>query len=990
MTTEALVNKSLVKQWATWGVIWLTIFPLVGLLVSIKFHNPDFLGGIPWLTFGRLRPVHVNGVIFGAFSTSFFALLYYYVPRLCGVRMYKEEWGRWLVWVWNIFIFFGSMSFLMGYNLGLEADEYQWPFNILRFVVVLCIGIQVVGTILRRTEQRFYVAMWYTTSALVWTVMNLILGNVVLPYFHTFSGVNNVALHGLFIHYVVGLWLTPAGVALNYYFLPVSSKNPLYSHRLSLLGFWSLAFFYPFVGIHHYLYSPIPHHNQILAIVTSMFLIIPVWAIVVNFLGTMKGRWGAVLGGGGGDNYAAKFCIMGTIYYWLGCFQGSTEALQRMQQLTHFNDFVIAHSHLTVFGAMVVWAIAGLYYVWPRVTGRALWSNRLASWHLWLTITGFTLMAVVLTAMGFVQGSMLEYGANFVDTVKELKPWWVVRTIAGLTMDIGLLLMLVNFYQTAKAGKIAEQATVVDTTVWEDTPSVRADGKRSWIENPSTIFLAAGVGFFLLAVFVQGIIPWLMPQTRTTTVTDDVTGKPIQVADYTPQQLRGRAVYIREGCWYCHSQYVRPVAGESLRWGPVSQAGEYAYDFPHLFGTRRIGPDLTRVGLKYGDDWNTAHHWNPRHVVPDSIMPSFPWLFEPAKPNKAPVLNADGKALISYIQRLGTGIGDWRETFVPTRLSSGVALVIDPRERARLVSEGKEVYERRCIGCHGEEGDGHGPSAEFLDPKPRDFTKGIFKFRSTPGKDSLPADADLFITVTHGLWGTAMPTWATLPERERLAVIQYIKTFSDRWQNETVGQPIDVPAEPPVTMASINNGKTLFHGKAACFICHGPEGRGDGLLAAHLKDEWGNPEHPANFTLPAGTHGGVKLGHDGVHIFKTIMTGVGGTPMPDFEHQLVHVDVSNQNGCTAPPNQLTPMGIWDLVHYVQSLRVQAHAGELVAAGLKPSDREAALTTVWGSLSSTAQAGRLDHDVIQTELAQLETSPVKVAQRSAPALEGDRP
>jgi len=950
MDTEELVNKSLVKHWAAWALVWLMTFPLVGLMVSIKFHNPDFLGGISWLTFGRMRPVHVNGVIFGAFSTSFIALLYYYVPRLCGVRMYKEEWGWWLLWIWNAFVFLGSLSFLMGYNSGLEAGEYEWPFNILRFVALSLITVQILGTILRRKEKRFYVAMWYTTAAFVWTLFNLILGNVVLSYVPALTGVNSAAMHGLYIHYIVGLWLTPAGLATIYYFIPLSTKNPLFSHRLSLLGFWSLAFFYPFVGIHHYLYSPIPNMNQTWAITTSMLLIIPVWAVTVNFFGTMVGRWGAVAGGGGGDNYAAKFLILGAIYYFLGCFQGSTEALRRIQQLTHFNDFVISHSHLTVFGAMVVWTIGGLYYVWPRVTGRQLWSDRLASWHLWLTITGFTLMAVVLTAMGFVQGSMLEYNVNFVDTVKELKPWWFARSLSGLTMDIGIALMVINLYRTAREGKPLEKEQ--ETSLWaKDTP-VQAGAKGSWIESPSTVALVAGMGFFSLAVFVQGVIPWLMPETRTTTVIDEVTRKPIQVADYTPLESHGRAVYIREGCWYCHSQYVRPVTGENLRWGPVSQAGEYVYDFPHLLSTRRIGPDLTRVGRKYADGWHIAHHWNPRHVVPDSIMPAFPWLFEPVKGNETPQLNEDGKALIAYVQRLGTGIGDWRENFIPTRLSTGVALHVDSEDRDELVSFGKSVYERRCIGCHGEKGDGNGPSAVFFDTKPRDFTRGIFKFRSTPGKDSLPTDADLFITVTHGVWGTPMPTWQDIPERERFAVIQYIKTFSDRWKKEQVGVPITVTSEPPVTQASIQNGDKLFHSKATCFMCHGAEGKGDGILAGALKDVWGHPIRPANFTLPAGVHGGVKLGHDGEHIFKTIMTGVGGTPMPAFQ------------------GTLKPDEVWDIVHYEQSLRVKAHQSELIAAGLKDQDRPEALSRIWQSLSASAAEGRIEQALLEQELAEL--------------------
>jgi cytochrome c oxidase cbb3-type subunit 1 len=422
MADGELVNRPLVKAWIWWSLIWLTLFPIVGVLVSIKLHNPGFLDGISWLTFGRMRPVHVNGVIFGSFSTVFLGMLYYIVPRLCGVRMYKEEWGWWLLWLWNALLILSSLSLLMGYNMGFEAAEFEWPLNILRFVILGLITIQVLGTVFRRQEQRFYVSMWYITAALIWTAMNLILGNALLPYADDIAGVNSAAMHGLYIHYIVGLWITPGGLALMYYFLPLSAKNALYSHKLSLLGFWGLAFFYPFVGTHHYLYSPIPHWTQTISIVTSMLLIIPVWTVVVNFFGTMMGRWGAVAGGGGADNYAAKFLMLGAVYYLLGCFQGSIEALRRVQELTHFNDFVIAHSHLTVFGTFIVWAVGSAYYVWPRVTGRKLWSDKLASWHLWLTISGFTVMAVGLSGAGFVQGSMLEYGANFVDTVKEMQP----------------------------------------------------------------------------------------------------------------------------------------------------------------------------------------------------------------------------------------------------------------------------------------------------------------------------------------------------------------------------------------------------------------------------------------------------------------------------------------------------------------------------------------------------------------------------------------
>jgi mono/diheme cytochrome c family protein len=346
----------------------------------------------------------------------------------------------------------------------------------------------------------------------------------------------------------------------------------------------------------------------------------------------------------------------------------------------------------------------------------------------------------------------------------------------------------------------------------------------------------------------------------------------------------------------------------------VSQAGEYVYDQPHLLSTRRIGPDLMRVGRKYGDDWHTAHHWNPRDVVPDSIMPRFPWLYNDTG-HGPPQLNDDGKALVAYLQRLGTSIGDWRETFVSTRLAAGAALQMNtPQETQDMVNLGRQVYYRRCVGCHGVKGDGNGVSARFLNPRPRNFTTGIFKFRSTEGVNSLPSDQDLFITVTHGLWGTAMPPWYSISSQERLAVIQFIKTFSTRWQSEKPGAAIVVPDEPAVTAASIANGKQLF--ETVCNVCHGDDGRGDGPAAAGLTDVWNNPVRPANFTLPAGVPGGVTLGHDGPHIFKTVMTGVGGTPMPAFE------------------GTFTAAQVWDIAHFVQSLRVDAEVAEIKQASLE--------------------------------------------------------
>jgi cytochrome c oxidase cbb3-type subunit I len=440
---DELVDWRVVRTWLYLGMVWLMLTPSVGVLISGMFNYPDYLSTTQLgLTFGRLRPVHVNGVIFGAFSTLFIGLCYYLVPRLCGVRVVWSQWGVPLAWIWSVALLAGLIGLVIGNNHGLEAGELPLYAEIPLFIVVAVATAQFLVTIGQRLEAPLYVALWYLIAAFVWTTMNLVLGSFILPY--TISGINSAAFHGLYIHYIVGLWLTPAGYVLIYYFLPVSARNPLFAHKLSLVGFWSLALFYPFVGIHHYLYSPIADWAETLAIITSMLLIIPVWTVLVNFFGTMTGKWHEF-----GKNLPAKFLIMGSLMYLAGCFQGSTEALRMIQQPTHFTDFVISHSHLTVFGTFVVWAIGGLVYVWPRAFRRELWSFALGNWSFWLITVGISTMGLVLTAAGLQQGFQWMNGVEWLDSVVWMKPYWLVRTLSGISMDIGMSLLVVNLMMTA-------------------------------------------------------------------------------------------------------------------------------------------------------------------------------------------------------------------------------------------------------------------------------------------------------------------------------------------------------------------------------------------------------------------------------------------------------------------------------------------------------------------------------------------------------------
>lgn len=508
-------------------------------------------------------------------------------------------------------------------------------------------------------------------------------------------------------------------------------------------------------------------------------------------------------------------------------------------------------------------------------------------------------------------------------------------------------------------------------------------------------FYALVGGFFCitLAAFVQGVLPMLEPQSRTTKVTKVVRNDlgelkwmEHQASDYTALEQRGRHVYTREGCWYCHSQYVRPVTGETRRWGPVTQAGEYAFDMPHLFSTRRIGPDLSRVGLKYSDAWHLAHFWNPRMLSPDSIMPRFRALFEgpyqakvvkdasgnttleqtPAtqklfdfKSDKQILLtpNADGllfvpergrypviftpnkeftgdtvtlvadtedlKAVIAYLQKLGTNRGKWRDRFEPQLMEASQVTV--PRSE-EWTAYGKNVYERRCLGCHGVNGDGNGPAAAFMQhDRPRNFSLGVFKFRLTPS-GSLPDDGDLLRTITRGVRGTSMPTWHELQEKDRLAVIQYIKYHlaADRsdaskpylyFVEEPAKAPIFIGQPPKPSMELVKRGHDVWK-DAKCWECHGDGGKGDGQKAAGLKDDLGFPIPPANLTT-----GQFKSGASVKDIFRTMSTGLSGTPMPSFSDSLSEADR------------------WALSYYVLSL--SAFTDPLTGEKMQISDKDRA-------------------------------------------------
>ncbi len=462
---EPLVNRKLVLGFTLWAMFWVVYGPWAGWVASMKFHNPEFLSDWFATSYGPMRIGHTNGVALGWFSVAVFAWIHYMVPKLCGRPIWSTKLSWIAMWFWNIGLLSGILSYHMGNvfgiqlfyggNTGYEFAELPLLSSSLVAIAFLCLTINLFMTIATRKERKLYVSMWYFMAGFTWSLVNYLVGNF-MSRAPDITGANSAALNGYYLHNVVGLWVTPMGVAMAYYLMPVTTKNPLYSHRLSLVGFWTLAFFYPFTGAHHYELSPIPDWVETVAIISSMMLIIPVWTVIANMWGTMKGKWGLMA-----DSIIVRFLILGAIYYLTTCFQGPTQALRSLQPVIHFTDYVVGHAHLALFGTFSIWMMGALYYIIPRVFGRELYSPGLARVHFWFVFMGFLIMALVLWAAGIIQGHMLLNNVDWPDTVQTNQFYWLARTFGGTLMDIGMVIFAYNIIQTIRKGKESKEPALV-------------------------------------------------------------------------------------------------------------------------------------------------------------------------------------------------------------------------------------------------------------------------------------------------------------------------------------------------------------------------------------------------------------------------------------------------------------------------------------------------------------------------------------------------
>jgi cytochrome c oxidase cbb3-type subunit I/II len=607
-----------------WGIIGMT----VGLLLALLFIFPNITEGISWLSFGRLRPLHTNAVIFAFVGNAIFAGVYYSSQRLLKARMFSDGLSNINFWGWQLIIVAAALTLPLGYTSSKEYAELEWPIDIAIAVIWVAFGWNLIGTILKRRQRHLYVAIWFYLATFVTVAVLHIFNSLALPVsalksYSAYAGVQDALVQWWYGHNAVAFFLTTPFLGLMYYFVPKAANRPVYSYKLSIIHFWSLIFIYIWAGPHHLLYSALPDWAQNLGVTFSVMLIMPSWGGMINGLLTLRGAWDKVR-----TNPVLKFMVVAITGYGMATFEGPMLSLKNVNAIAHFTDWIIAHVHVGALAWNGFLTFGMIYFLIPRLFKTKLYSVGLANTHFWLGTLGIVLYSLPLYVAGFVQALMwkdfnpdgtLVYG-NFLETVSEIMPMYWMRAIGGSLYISGMFVLLYNVVMTIRSGS-AVTDELAEAAPLQRVKSGRVSGEafHTWLERkPIQLTILATVAI-LIGGIVQ-IIPTLLVKSNIPTISS--------VTPYTPLELEGRDIYIREGCVGCHSQMVRPFRSEVERYGEYSKGGEYVYDRPFLWGSKRTGPDLLRVGGKYSDNWHFNHMYDPRSIYEKSIMPAYPWLIE--------------------------------------------------------------------------------------------------------------------------------------------------------------------------------------------------------------------------------------------------------------------------------------------------------------------------------------------------------------------------
>ena len=625
-TEQFYYDNQIVKKFINATIFWGLIGMSVGLLLAFMFLFPNLTDGISWLSFGRLRPLHTNAVIFAFVGNAIFAGVYYSTQRLLKARMWSDFLSNLNFWGWQAIIVGAAITLPLGYTTSKEYAELEWPIDIAIAIIWVAFGINLIMTMVKRRQRHLYVALWFYLGTWVTVAVLHIVNSMAIPVnalksYSMYSGVQDALVQWWYGHNAVAFFLTTPFLGLMYYFVPKAANRPVYSYRLSIVHFWALIFIYIWAGPHHLLYSSLPEWAQNLGVAFSVMLIAPSWGGMINGLLTLRGAWDKVR-----VDPVLKFMVVAITGYGMATFEGPMLSLKNVNAIAHFSDWIIAHVHVGALAWNGFLTFGMIYWLVPRLFKTKLYSVKLANAHFWIGTLGIIMYALPMYVAGFMQASMwnqfnpdgtLTYG-NFLETVTQIIPMYWMRAIGGTLYITGAFILLYNVVMTARKGskvtdELAEAAPLAPVTKRQTA----GEGWHTWLERrPVKLTIYATIAI-LIGGMVQ-IIPSLM--------VDDYVPKISSVKPYTPLELEGRDIYIREGCVGCHSQMIRPFRSEVERYGEYSKSGEYVYDHPFLWGSKRTGPDLHRVGGKYSDNWHLNHMYDPQSTSSGSIMPSYKWL----------------------------------------------------------------------------------------------------------------------------------------------------------------------------------------------------------------------------------------------------------------------------------------------------------------------------------------------------------------------------
>lgn len=639
-------DNKIVRDFAIATVMWGIVGMVVGLLIAVQLYLPALNFGNPYTSFGRIRPLHTNAVIFAFVGNGIFMGVYYSLQRLTKARMFSDLLSKIHFWGWQLIIVLAAVTLPLGFTSSKEYAELEWPIDILITVVWVVFAINMFGTIIKRREKHMYVAIWFYIATVVTVAVLHIVNSIEIPvsFFKSYSayaGVQDALVQWWYGHNAVAFFLTTPYLGLMYYFLPKAANRPVYSYRLSIIHFWSLIFIYIWAGPHHLLYSALPDWIQSLGIVFSVMLIAPSWGGMINGLLTLRGAWDRVR-----EEPVLKFMVVAVTAYGMATFEGPMLSLKNVNALMHFTDWIIAHVHLAALGWNGFLTFGILYWIIPKLYKTELYSKKLANFHFWIGFLGIVFYAssmywsaLTQTLMWkqFTADGLLQY-PNFLETVLQIVPMYIIRSIGGLLFVIGIFVMAYNLVKTAKQGKLNANEEASAPALVKDKDKYRKGSGHRWLERKPIQFTILTLVAILIGGIVE-IIPTFLVKTNIPTISS--------VKPYSPLELQGRDIYIKEGCVSCHSQLVRPFRSETERYGEYSKAGEYVYDHPFLWGSKRTGPDLHRIGKKYPNLWHYHHMVDPRLMSPGSLMPPYPWLAE----NSLDIASTGAK--IRALQKLG-------------------------------------------------------------------------------------------------------------------------------------------------------------------------------------------------------------------------------------------------------------------------------------------------------------------------------------------------